>query len=72
LKTPIFKVRPAVASDFERILSIDRAENQPIRGAVVRGAIDRGECLVAECNEEQVGFGVMNYQFFDRAFVRPI
>src|SRR4029077_15200029 len=66
-------VRLAVSSDIDQILRIDSsAQVDESRQTAVRGAVDRGECVVAVNNGILVGYAVMNHAFFDRGFVSLI
>ena len=67
---PVVMVRPAVSADIEQILRMDSSvQVDQSRRALIQSAVDRGECLVAVNNGILLGYGVMNYAFFDRGFV---
>ena len=69
----MFMVRLAVNTDIEQILALDSsAQTDQSRRAFILSAVDDSECFVAEGNGVLLGYGVMNYGFFDRGFVRTI
>jgi ribosomal protein S18 acetylase RimI-like enzyme len=66
-------IRPAIDADIDQILRLDSsAEVDKSRHALVRSAIDRGECLVSLNNGIFVGYTIMNHGFFERGFVSLI
>jgi GNAT superfamily N-acetyltransferase len=66
-------VRLAARADLDQILRLDLSVKvDKHRPAVVRNAIDRGECLVALADRMVVGYAIMNHGFFERGFVALI
>lgn len=66
-------IRSAVCADLEQIIGIDLStRNHQSRRALVESAIGRGECLMALDNGLLLGYGLMNYGFFNRGFVALI
>ena len=63
----VIAVRPAVSGEIEQILAIDPSADS--RRTLIQSAVDHGECFVAEKDGVLLGYGVMNYGFFDRCFV---
>jgi GNAT superfamily N-acetyltransferase len=67
---PTVMVRPAVSADVEQIVRMDSSvQVDQSKRPLVQSAVDRNECLVAVNDGILVGYGVMNYAFFDRGFV---
>ena len=63
-------IRPAADDDIEALCSLDliaRRENE--RREFIRREVVSGNCLVAIINEEVVGYGVLNYTFYDNGCI---
>lgn len=63
----VITVRFAVSTEIEKILAIGPPADS--KQTLVQSAADHGECFVAEKNGVLLGYGVMNYGFFERGFV---
>src|SRR5689334_22698917 len=64
----MFVVRLAKSTDIAQILAIDPSA-EGSRQVFVRSAVENHECFVAEGDGTILGYGVMNYGFFNRGFV---
>ena len=63
-------VRTATTADAPGIRFVDplmRAD--PDRAHLIRSAVSAGECVVAVDGDEVLGFGILNYTFFQQGFV---
>jgi ribosomal protein S18 acetylase RimI-like enzyme len=63
-------VRTASATDLAGIRVVDslmRAD--PDRARLIQSALRTGECMVAVDGDEVLGFGILNYTFFQQGFV---
>jgi hypothetical protein len=70
IRSAMFMVRLASSTDTEQILALGpSAQIDESRQVLVSTSVDRGECFVAEENGVLLGYGIMNYGFFDRGFV---
>jgi ribosomal protein S18 acetylase RimI-like enzyme len=66
----MFPIRPALDSDAESIVSFDHiAQSDSRRKAFIRRAIAAGNCFVATYGEHIVGYGVLEYSFYENGFV---
>ena len=62
----MISIRPAVESDVEALCSLDliaRQENE--RREFIRREVASGACFVAVADAEVIGYGVLNYTFYD-------
>jgi GNAT superfamily N-acetyltransferase len=66
----VLMIRLALNTDIDRILAIDPAAKPKL--AFVQAAVDKGECFLATEDDTLVGYGVIDYAFFGRAFVHLI
>jgi ribosomal protein S18 acetylase RimI-like enzyme len=66
----VLMVRLALNTDIDRLLAFNPATKPKL--AFVQAAVDKGECLLATEDDTLVGYGVMDYGFFGRAFVHLI
>ena len=63
-------IRPAVEGDVEALCSLDLiARREDARREFIRRAVASGTCFVAVAEEEVVGYGVLNYAFYDNGFI---
>lgn len=63
-------IRTATATDVAGIRFVDplmRAD--PDRAHLIQSAVGAGGCVVAVDREEVLGFGILNYTFFQQGFV---
>jgi ribosomal protein S18 acetylase RimI-like enzyme len=66
-------VRPAFESDIETLCSFDliaRRENE--RREFIRREVSSGNCFVAVKAETVIGYGVLNYTFYDTGFIEML
>ena len=59
----MFLVRLAVSEDIEQILAMDSFAKAECRRCLLESAVHAGECLVAERNGVQLGYGTMIMDF---------
>src|SRR5262245_24869662 len=63
-------IRPAVVADIETICAFDLiAQREDRRREFIRRSVSSGACYVAVENEEVVGYGVLNYGFYDNGCI---
>jgi ribosomal protein S18 acetylase RimI-like enzyme len=63
-------IRQAESSDVDGMVDIDEiARADPVRSGVLRDAVARGECLVADEAGRVLGYGVLDYSFFGQGFI---
>jgi GNAT superfamily N-acetyltransferase len=68
-----FKIRDAVSSDRNAIVSFDRVvQSDPERVAFIERSLRSATCLVAERESRVVAYGVLEYTFFDNGFVSMV
>ena len=66
-------VRVGVPSDHRSLVQIDEyAVSHFDRVAAIADALAAGECLVAESDQETLGYVVLNYTFFGYGFIPVI
>ncbi len=66
-------IREGVASDHDALVSIDDvARNEPARVSFIERSLASALCLVAERAGRVVGYGVLEYTFFDNGFVSMV
>ena len=66
-------IRPAVENDIESICLIDLiAQREATRRDFIRISVIGGSCFVAVCDENVIGYGVLNYAFFSNAFIEML
>lgn len=66
----MISIRPANESDIEALCSLDliaRCEND--RREFIRRAVVSGTCFVAVAEEEVIGYGVLNYNFYGNGHI---
>ena len=66
----MISIRPANQSDVEALCSLDlvtRLENK--RREFIRGAVASGACFVAVADVAVIGYGVLNYTFYDNGCI---
>ena len=62
----MISIRPATESDVEALCSLDLITRQGNeRREFIRREIASGTCFVATADEEVIGYGVLNYTFYD-------
>ncbi|MFI5399255.1 MAG: GNAT family N-acetyltransferase [Candidatus Binatia bacterium] len=67
------EVRQARIGDIESLVSFDEvAHGDQLRREALRQAIGRGQCLVCEEVGRVVGYGVLDYFFYDCGFIRLV
>ncbi len=69
----MISIRPAVAGDIEALCSLDliaRRENE--RREFIRREVIAGNCFVAVMNKTVVGYGVLNYTFYNNGCIEMI
>jgi len=73
----MISVRPAIESDIETLYSFDLiAQHESERREFIRREIVSGNCFVALKNETVIGYGVLNYTFYntgciDMLYIHP-
>lgn len=68
-----FSIRPANESDVDALYSLDlvaRCEDR--RRELIRRAVASGACYVATAEDEVVGYGVLNYNFYDNGWIEML
>jgi GNAT superfamily N-acetyltransferase len=66
----MISIRPAVESDVEALCSLDLiARQEDERREFIRGGVASGSCFVAVAGEEVIGYGVLNYTFYDNGCI---
>jgi len=66
-------IRPARESDFEILCSLDQvAKKARKRREFIRRAIASGSCFVAVTGQEIIGYGMLNYTFYDYGFINML
>jgi ribosomal protein S18 acetylase RimI-like enzyme len=66
----MISIRPASESDIEALCSLDliaRCEND--RREFIRRSVISGTCFVAVAEEGVIGYGVLNYNFYDNGHI---
>ena len=70
---PRFEIRDAVPADRGAIVSLDEvAAVEAARIAFIERSIRSAVCLVAVRDDRVVGYGVLEYTFFDNGFVSMV
>src|SRR3954447_16758933 len=63
-------IRPAVESDIEALCSLDLiARQESERREFIQRAVVSGNCFVAVRDETVIGYGVLNYTFYDNGCI---
>jgi ribosomal protein S18 acetylase RimI-like enzyme len=63
-------IRPAVVADIETICAFDLiAQREDGRREFIRRSVSSGACHIAVENEEVIGYGVLNYNFYDNGCI---
>jgi len=66
----MISIRPATAEDIEPICAFDHiAQQGNQRREFIRRSLLSGSCHVAVENDEVIGYGVLNYEFYDNGFI---
>ena len=66
-------IRPPNGSDFEILCSLDQvAKKIKKRREFICRSFANGSCLVAVTGQEVVGYGVLNYTFYDHGFINVL
>lgn len=66
-------VRPAIERDVEAIFSFDHLTNDDERRcAFIQRSVAHGECFVAVTNDQVIGYGILNYSFFEYGFIPTV
>jgi GNAT superfamily N-acetyltransferase len=69
----MMSIRPAVEADQEALCSLDLiARRETERREFIRREVAAGNCFVAVMNETVVGYGVLNYTFYDNGCIDMI
>lgn len=66
----MISIRPANENDVEVLCSFDlvaRCENE--RREFIRRSVASGACYVAVAKDEVIGYGVLNYTFYDNGYI---
>jgi GNAT superfamily N-acetyltransferase len=63
-------IRPAVENDVEALCAFDLiARREEERRAFIRREVVAGNCFVAVTDETPIGYGVLNYTFYDNGCI---
>jgi N-acetylglutamate synthase-like GNAT family acetyltransferase len=66
-------IRAARESDFEVLCSFDQiTKKDQKRRESIQHAIACGSCFIAEMGQEVIGYGALNYSFYDHGFVNVL
>jgi len=66
----MISIRPATTDAIEPICALDHvAQRESQRREFIRRSVVSGDCHVAVDNEEIIGYGVLNYNFYDNGFI---
>ncbi len=66
----MISIRPAVESDVEALCSLDSiARQKNERREFIRREVASGTCFVAVADGEVIGYGVLNYTFYDNGCI---
>jgi len=66
-------IRPAAESDIEALCSLDHVARQESgRREFIRREVASGNCFVAVACETVLGYGVLNYTFYDNGRVEML
>ena|SRR5687768_1901514 len=66
----MISIRPAVENDIDALCALDHvARREGARRDFVRREVTSGNCLVAVADGTAIGYGVLNYNFYDNGFV---
>jgi GNAT superfamily N-acetyltransferase len=66
----MFSIRPAVEDDIEALCSLDLiAQRESERREFIRREVVSGNCSVAVTNEAVIGYGVLNYTFYNNGCI---
>jgi ribosomal protein S18 acetylase RimI-like enzyme len=69
----MISVRQAVERDVEALCSLDLiARQQDERRKFIRREVASGNCFVAVADDEVIGYGVLNYTFYDNGFIEML
>jgi GNAT superfamily N-acetyltransferase len=66
----VISIRTAIESDVESLCSLDQiARQSKQRRQFIRRAVASGTCYVALAAQEVIGYGVLNYAFYDQGCI---
>ena len=66
----MISIRPAVENDIEVLCTLDHiARRKDERREFIRREVAAGNCFVAVMNEIVIGYGVLNYNFYDNGCI---
>ena len=66
----MISIRPAVENDIATLCSFDLiARRESERREFIRRVVISGECFVAIADEKVIGYGVLNYTFYDNGCI---
>ena len=69
----MISIRPAIESDLQSLCSLDQIAGQSEqRRHFIRRAVASGTCYVALDAQEVVGYGVLNYAFYDQGCIEML
>lgn len=69
----MISVRPAVEDDINALCTLDDiAQREEERREFIRREVAAGDCFVAVIDETVVGYGVLNYTFYDNGWIDMI
>lgn len=69
----MISIRPAVEADIETLCSLDLiAHQENERRELIRCEVASGNCFVAVVNETVIGYGVLNYTFYNNGCIEMI
>jgi GNAT superfamily N-acetyltransferase len=69
----VITIRPAIEDDVETLCSFDLiAQRESERREFIKRSVVGGDCHVATIGEEWVGYGVLNYSFYQQGFVEML
>jgi GNAT superfamily N-acetyltransferase len=66
----MISIRPAVSSDVEAVCSFDLIARQADeRREFIRRAVSAGTCYAALAEQDVIGYGVLNYTFYQQGCI---
>ena len=66
----MISIRPAIENDIEALCSLDLvARREGERREFIRREVASGNCFVAVSGETVMGYGVLNYTFYDNGCI---
>ena len=70
IERDMISIRPAVENDIEALCSLDLiARQEGVRREFIRREVVSGNCFVAVTNGTVIGYGVLNYTFYDNGHI---